>query len=56
MISVEQKPRLAEVKQRLLASRVNFQRELAIFLPWSHHAVLKDFRQTLEAELKRHGV
>ena len=56
MISVEQKPRLVEVKQRLLTSRVNFQRDLATFLPRSHHAILKNFGQTLEAELKRHGV
>jgi len=56
MITVEQKPRLAEVKQRLMASRVNFQRELATFLPRSHHAILKNFRQTLEGELTRHGV
>ena len=56
MITVEQKPRLAEVKQRLLASRVNFQRELATFLLWSHHALLKNFRQTLEDELERHDV
>ncbi len=55
MITAEQKPRLAEVQQRLLASRVNFQRELAAFLPRSHHAILKNFRQTLEGELKRHG-
>jgi predicted nucleotidyltransferase component of viral defense system len=56
MITVEQKPRLAEVKQRLQASKMNFQRELATFLPRSHHAILKNFRQILEGELKRHGV
>ena len=56
MITVEQKPRLAEVRQRLQASKMNFQRKLATFLPRSHHAILKNFRQTLEGELKRHGV
>jgi predicted nucleotidyltransferase component of viral defense system len=55
MVTVEQRPRLAEVKQKLLRSKLNLQRELALFLPRSHHAVLRDFSRTLEAELTRHG-
>ena len=55
MISPDQMPRLAEVKQRLQHSTMNFQRELAQFLPRSHQAILKNFRQALEDELKRHG-
>lgn len=56
MITVEQKPRLAEVKQHLRNSKVNFQHELTLFLPRSHQTVLKNFNQALEAELTRHGV
>jgi predicted nucleotidyltransferase component of viral defense system len=56
MITPDQKPRLAAVRQRLQMTRMNFQRELAQFLPRSHQAILKNFRQTLEAELKHHGV
>jgi predicted nucleotidyltransferase component of viral defense system len=55
MVSVDQRPRLAEVKQKLLRSKLNLQRELAQFLPRSHHAVLRDFNRILEAELTRHG-
>lgn len=56
MITAEQKPRLVEVKQRLRSSKLNLQRELALFLPRSYHPVLKNFNQTMEAELSRHGV
>jgi predicted nucleotidyltransferase component of viral defense system len=56
MITVDQKPDLAEVKQKLLLSKLNLQRELSQFLPRSHQAVLRDFNQILEAELTRHGV
>jgi predicted nucleotidyltransferase component of viral defense system len=56
MITVEQKPRLAAVKRQLRKSKLNLQRELASFLPRSHQATLKNFNQTLEAELTRHGV
>ena len=55
MITVDQRPRLADVRRQLLNSKLNFQRELALFLPRSHHALLKDFRRILEAELARHG-
>ncbi len=56
LIVPEHKPQLAAVQERLAASRLNFQRELSQFLPRSHHAILKNFRQTLTDELKRHGV
>lgn len=56
MLPPDQVSRLAEVKQRLHQSTANFQRELAQFLPRSHQAILKNFRQALEDELKRHGV
>ncbi|MCC6190537.1 MAG: nucleotidyl transferase AbiEii/AbiGii toxin family protein [Anaerolineales bacterium] len=55
MVTVDQRLRLAEVKQKLLRSKLNLQRELALFLPRSHHAVLRDFNRVLEAELTRHG-
>lgn len=55
MITVEQRPRLAEVKHKLLRSKLYLQRELALFLPRSHHAVLREFNRILEAELTRHG-
>ncbi len=55
MITVDQRPRLAEVKQKRLRSKPNLQRELALFLPRSQHALLRDFNRILEAELTRHG-
>ena len=55
MITVDQRPRLVEVKQKLLRSKLNLQRELALFLPRSQHAVLRDFNRLLETELTRHG-
>lgn len=55
MITVDQRPRLAAVKQKHLRSKLNLQRELALFLPRSHHTVLRDFNRILETELTRHG-
>jgi len=56
MITVDQKPRLAEVKQHLRTTSLNLQQELAAFLPRSHQAIIKNFNEVLEAELTRPGV
>jgi len=45
MITVDQRPRLAELKQKLWHSKLNLQRELALARPRSQHAVLRDFNR-----------
>ena len=45
MTTVDQRPCLAEVKQKLWHSKLNLQRELALFRPRSQHAVLRDFNR-----------
>ncbi|PKO22837.1 MAG: hypothetical protein CVU38_07245 [Chloroflexi bacterium HGW-Chloroflexi-1] len=56
LIPPDMKPRLAPVKELLQDLTVDFQRELAPFLPRSYLAVIRDFRSTLRDELRRHGV
>jgi len=55
LIRAEQQHLLAKVRSTLLASRANFKTELEDFLPRSYHPLLKDFKQTLLAELERYG-
>lgn len=38
----------------LQSSKINFDIELKKFLPASHHMIIKDFKKTLEREIKRH--
>ncbi|NCO79680.1 hypothetical protein GW884_00090 [Candidatus Falkowbacteria bacterium] len=55
MISNEQKKRLAGAKDGILADakKINFRRELGIFLPMDQHQIIKDFSAILERELNR---
>jgi len=53
LITVEQRPRLAEVKQLVENENINFQTELSVFLPVNQQAIIRDFRATLLSELQR---
>ncbi|MDO8667890.1 MAG: nucleotidyl transferase AbiEii/AbiGii toxin family protein [bacterium] len=55
MISAEQKKKLAEVKNKILADakKINFKGELGTFLPMDQHQIIKDFPAMLERELNR---
>jgi len=45
---------LKKILERLEKTRIDFKRELALFLPKSHHHILKDFKKTLRKELKKY--
>ncbi|MDP2966867.1 MAG: nucleotidyl transferase AbiEii/AbiGii toxin family protein [bacterium] len=55
MLTAEQKKKLAEVKDDILADarEVNFKDELGAFLPVDQQAVIRDFSAMLERELNR---
>ena len=55
MISNEQKKKLSEVKDVILADtkNINFRGELGTFLPTDQHQIIKDFPVMLERELNR---
>lgn len=56
LVSPENKRHLLVAKEALLASRMNFGRELSPFLPRSSAAVVRELRRVLLDELRRHGV
>lgn len=55
MLSPDQKRRLAEVKNEIIAnaSKINFRGELGTFLPVDQQAIIRDFIRALEAEIGR---
>ncbi len=55
MLSLDQKKRLAEVKDKIIADakRINFREELSAFLPIDQQAVIREFSAMLERELNR---
>lgn len=55
MLSLEQKQRLAEIKDSLLAKakKINFRGELGVFLPVGQQLIIRDFSTTLALELNR---
>lgn len=54
MLSPYQKQKLARVAQQIIgeARRINFQGELGAFLPANQQAIIRDFAQTLEREMR----
>jgi len=56
LVSAGMKGHLLEAKDALLASRLNFGRDLGPFLPRSSATLAKDLRRVLLEELGRHGV
>jgi predicted nucleotidyltransferase component of viral defense system len=55
MIMPKQRHILAQVKQALASTRINFKTELGDFLPRSYQPIISDFKKTLMAELERYG-
>lgn len=53
MLSLEQKKRLAEIKDDIIAGarQINFKTELGIFLPIDQQGIIRDFSATLGREL-----
>lgn len=45
---------LAKILKRLTETKIDFKRELMLFLPKSHRNILKDFKNTLRRELKKY--
>ena len=54
MLSVDQKGRLALIKEEIISGskQINFQSELGTFLPVGQQAIIRDFSQTLEREMR----
>jgi len=52
LLCVSQKRILPKVLQLLAKTGINFEQELKQFLPKSHWAIIKDFKTTLEREIK----
>ncbi|MBL7131038.1 MAG: nucleotidyl transferase AbiEii/AbiGii toxin family protein [Candidatus Omnitrophica bacterium] len=46
---------LNKVLKKLEKTKIDFKRELRIFLPKSHHNILKDFKNILKRELNKYG-
>lgn len=55
LVSLDQKKQLQKVKQLLSKSRLNFDRELSLFIPKSQTLVVRNFRTTLEREIERNS-
>ena len=55
MLSSDQKKRLAEVKEEVIADarNIDFRGELEAFLPADQQALIRDFLRALEAEMRR---
>ena len=53
MLSLEQKKKLAEIKDSVIADakQINFKTELGTFLPVDQQGIIRDFSATLEREL-----
>lgn len=45
---------LAKILKKLEETKMDFKRELMLFLPKSHHNILKDFKNILRRELKKY--
>jgi hypothetical protein len=56
LVSAGMKGHLLEAKEALLASKLNFGRDLGSFLPRSSATVARDLRKALLEELRRHGI
>ncbi|HLC05396.1 MAG TPA: nucleotidyl transferase AbiEii/AbiGii toxin family protein [Anaerolineales bacterium] len=56
LVSAGMKGHLLEAKDALLASKLNFGRDLGPFLPRSSATVGRDLRKALLEELRRHGL
>lgn len=55
LVSLDQKKQLQKVKQLLSKNRLNFDRELSLFIPKSQTLVIRNFRTILEREIERNS-
>jgi predicted nucleotidyltransferase component of viral defense system len=55
MLNLEQKKQLGEVVKIIEGTKINFERELEIFLPKAYWPVIGDFKQILLREIEREG-
>ena len=53
LLNTIQKKQLAEVKKLLQKTKINFHRELSVFLPKSQSLLVSDFKTTLIREIER---
>lgn len=53
LLSADQKQELNKVLEKIKSQDINFKKELEMFLPRSHQAIIKNFQQTLEQEIQR---
>ena len=53
LLSLDQKKLLAQVREVLRLTKINFEGELKQFLPKSHWSVIRNFGQALEREIER---
>lgn len=54
LILVKEKDVLRQVKSILVKTKINFEAELRRFLPRSHWAVIRDFKEVLAREIEKH--
>lgn len=54
LLSAEKKQLLSDVLPLIKNSTINFEKELKIFLPKSHWAIIRDFKNSLVREVKRY--
>jgi predicted nucleotidyltransferase component of viral defense system len=54
MIQNKNRETFEAVMKALHDAKINFDSELKVFLPKSHHAIVRDFKATLEREIKRY--
>ncbi len=54
LIQEKDKKMFETVIETLRKSSVRFDRELKVFLPKSHHILIRDFKKTLEQEIRRY--
>ena len=45
---------LERAKEKLKKEKINFKRELEVFLPTNHHPILKNFKEKLSQEIEKY--
>lgn len=53
LLSLSDKEKVKDVSKLLSKTRIDFEKELKLFLPKSHWAIIKNFKNILEQEIKR---
>lgn len=53
LIPVKERKILSKILDKLKNQNINFRKEFSMFLPKSHHLILKGFKQNLEEQIRR---